>query len=150
GLSFAEKGGPALLSDYERERKRRRTFLIDPEKPDAEPKLVWDLSVNEKYNHPGTPLMRTLPTGEAVLWTHDGKLFLRGNGATPTGDRPFLDKFDLKTLKSERLFRCDENCYEAPVALMSDDGSRFLTQRETTTEPPNFFVRSVTGEKTPL
>jgi dipeptidyl aminopeptidase/acylaminoacyl peptidase len=150
GLSFTDNGGLLLLSDYERERKRRRTFLIDPANPDAEPKLIWDLSINEKYNHPGTPLTRTLPTGETVLWTHDGKLFLHGNGATPTGDRPFLDRFDFATLKSERLFRCEEGCYEAPVALLSEEGSRFITRRETTAEPPNLLIRTAKGEKTAL
>jgi dipeptidyl aminopeptidase/acylaminoacyl peptidase len=112
--------------------------------------LVWDLSINEKYNNPGTPLMRTLPSGHAVLSMHEGKLFLHGQGASPEGDRPFLDEFDPQTGKSKRLFRCKEGCYETPVALLADDGSRFLTRRETPTEPPNLYARTADGKKQTL
>ena len=150
GLTYSEKGGPALLSDYDRNSKRRRTFLIDPTKPDGNRNLLWDLSINEKYKHPGTPLLRTLPNGHAVLWTHEGKLFLQGQGSTPEGDRPFLDQYDLKTGKTYHLFRCDDGCYETPVALLAEDGSRYLTRRETPTEPPNLYVRTADGKKQAL
>ncbi len=150
GLSFAEKGGPILLSDYNRETKHRRTFLLDPAHPDGERKLLWDLSINEKYHNPGTPLMRALPGGHTVLRTHQGKLFLQGNGATPDGDRPFLDTFDPQTGRTERLFRCDEKCYESVVALLEDDGQRFLTVRQTPTDPPNLYTRSTSGQKEAL
>ena len=32
---------------------------------------------------------------------------------------PFLDRFDLATLKSERIFVADEKVYEPPLALVS-------------------------------
>ena len=94
--------------------------------------------------------MRALPTGHSVLWTNDGKLFLHGDGATPEGDRPFLDQFDLQTGKAQRLFRCDDGCYEAPLALLANDGSRFLTRRETPTDPPNLYIRTAEGKKQAL
>ena len=150
GVSFTEKGGIALLSDYERGRKRRRTYLIDLAKPDGERKLLWDLSINEKYNHPGTPFMHTLPNGHAVLWTHEGKLFLHGQGSSPEGDRPFLDEFDPKTGKSRRLFHCEQGVFETPIALLSLDGQRFLTRRESPTVPPNIYARTTAGKSLAL
>ena len=149
-LQFAEKGGPVLLTDYERTRKRFRTLLLDPEKPDGERKSLWNLSVNEMYKHPGTPLLRRLPNGHDILWTHEGKLFLHGRGATPQGDRPFLDRLDPKTGERQRLFQCDEGCYEDAVALLSQDGTRILTRRETAREPPNLFIRTAGEAKTAL
>jgi dipeptidyl aminopeptidase/acylaminoacyl peptidase len=68
-------------------------------------------------------------------------IFLSGNGASPEGDRPFLDGFNLTTLKSERLFRSDADSYETFVALLSDDGTQFLTRRETPLYAPNYYVR---------
>ncbi len=149
-LLFSENGGPILLTDYERTRKRFRTLVLDPEKPEGERKSLWDLSVNEMYKHPGTPLLRTLANGQTVLWTHEGKLFLHGRGATPKGDRPFLDRFDPKTGQRQRLFQCDEGCYEDPLALLSTDGTSILTRRETASEPPNLFIRKAGQEKTAL
>ena len=49
-------------------------------------------------------------------------IYLIGNGASPEGDRPFLDRFNLQTLKSERIFRSEATSYEGPIALLSDDG----------------------------
>ena len=34
-------------------------------------------------------------------------IYLIGPGASPEGDRPFLDRLNLKTLASERLFRSE-------------------------------------------
>jgi dipeptidyl aminopeptidase/acylaminoacyl peptidase len=150
GISFAEKGNLALVSDYDRKNKHRRTFLFDLSKSFGAAKLLWDLSINERYNDPGTPLMRLLPNGHTVLWMNDGKLFLHGNGATTGGDRPFLDQFDPGTQKKERLFHCSGECFETVVALLADDGSRFLTRRETPTEPPNLYIRTAAGKKEAL
>ena len=59
---------------------------------------------------------------------------------------PFLDRFNLKTLVSERIYRAKPNTYETVVALLADDGSQFLTRHETSTEPPNYFVKSAGGD----
>src|SRR5262249_45837557 len=41
-----------------------------------------------------------------------------------------------------RLFHCPEKTYESVIALVAEDGSRFLTRRETPTEPLNYYLRS--------
>ena len=51
-------------------------------------------------------------------------LYLTGLGASPTGDHPFLDRFNLATLKSERLFQCDDDHYETVVALLDDHAAQ--------------------------
>jgi dipeptidyl aminopeptidase/acylaminoacyl peptidase len=70
---------------------------------------------------------------------------LSGAGATPEGERPFLDRFDLVTGKTERLFRSDADCYESVVALLDEAGTRVLTRRESPSEPPNYYVRTLGG-----
>jgi dipeptidyl aminopeptidase/acylaminoacyl peptidase len=150
GLAWGEASGPVLLTDYDRDRRRRRTFLLEGDNLSAPPRLLWDRSVNDRYRDPGRPLERTLPSGHHVLWQHEGQIFLRGFGSTPGGDRPFLDRFDPKTGKAERLFRCAEEGFESVEALLSDDGVRFLLRRETKADPPNFFVRTADGNKKAL
>jgi dipeptidyl aminopeptidase/acylaminoacyl peptidase len=70
-------------------------------------------------------------------------IYLSGLGASAQGDRPFLDRFNLQTLQAERLFRSDAKAYEAVVTLLSDDGTRFITRRESPIDPPNYYVRTV-------
>jgi dipeptidyl aminopeptidase/acylaminoacyl peptidase len=80
-----------------------------------------------------------------VLFTPDGgqSLILSGDGASPEGDRPFLDRFDLKTKETERLWRSEAPHYERAIALADPSGRRFVTRRESTDVVPNYFVRDV-------
>jgi dipeptidyl aminopeptidase/acylaminoacyl peptidase len=146
GLTWAEKGGLALLGEFDRDRRWVRTFLVNSEQPAGKPVLVWDRSAQDRYRDPGAPLMRTLRSGRQAMHLSGDSIFLSGEGASPEGDRPFLDRFNLRTLQAERLFRSDPGAYEAVVALTEDDGSRFITRRETVDEPPNYSLRSAGKE----
>src|SRR5262249_58546640 len=122
-----------------------RAFLLNADNPSQQARLIWDRSSQDRYNDPGSPVMKRLPNGQAVIHQNGDYIFLSGQGASPKGDRPFLDRFDLKTLKSERLFQCGDNNYESFVALLADDGSRFITRYETQTTPPNSFICAPRG-----
>lgn len=149
GLTWGENGRTALIRDYDRDRRWTRTFLCNLDRVESR-ELLWERSINDRYSDPGTPILRPLPNGRRVMHEHLGCLFLESAGATPRGDRPFLDRFELTTRKSERLFACSETSHESVVALLSDDGSRFITQYESPVEPPNFFLRSTSGQRTSL
>ncbi|MFO0881586.1 MAG: prolyl oligopeptidase family serine peptidase [Gemmataceae bacterium] len=145
GLTWGEKG-QALLSDYDRETRRRRTWLVHLDDPNAAPRLLWDRSIQDRYNDPGVPQLRRLPSGYSVLRQDGDFIFLEGDGASPKGNRPFLDRFNLKTLKAERLFQSEADCYETVEAILSPDGRTLLTRHESPTSPPNFRMRTA-GKK---
>ncbi|MCA1633393.1 MAG: prolyl oligopeptidase family serine peptidase [Acidobacteria bacterium] len=143
GSQWGERGEFLLVRDYERDRRWVRTQMIEPGKPASAPRVVWSHSANERYNNPGTPLTRVLLTGQRVVQRQGDWIYLTGAGATPEGDRPFLDRLNLQTLKSERLFRSDAQSYETVVALIKDDATQFITRRERPIEPSNFYVRTL-------
>ena len=150
GITWGEKG-LALLRDNDSSRRWGRAFIINADNPAQAPRLVWDRSVQDRYNDPGAPIMRQLPSGGRVMWQSGNYIYLNGAGASRQGDRPFLDRFDLTTLKAERIFRCDDKSYESVVALAADDASRFITRYETPNEPPNYYIRSAgDSSKKPL
>jgi dipeptidyl aminopeptidase/acylaminoacyl peptidase len=148
GLAWGERGDLAILRDYDRNRQWTRAWFLNPNNPSASPRLVWDMSVQDRYHDPGQPVMRELASGASAIEQQGDSIYLEGRGASPEGDRPFLDRFDTKELKAERLFRCDDKSYEEFVALLSPDGSKFLTRHESPADPPNFFVRTA-GSETP-
>ena len=152
GIEWSEDGRLAVVREHERERRWNRAWFLDPDRT-AEARLVFDLSSNDRYKDPGTFLRRTLPNGQSVLRQRDGSLFLAGTGATPEGDRPFLDRLDPATLKTERIFACGPDAYQSLVALLPD--GRFITRRETPVAPPNYLlhgreVRPLTAFTDPL
>jgi dipeptidyl aminopeptidase/acylaminoacyl peptidase len=157
GMTWGEKDGLVLVRDSDRTRRWSRTFLLNADNPSAgaagaqQARIIWDRSSQDRYNDPGNPVMKRLPNGQSVIHQNGDQIFLSGQGASAKGDRPFLDRFDLKTLKSERLFQCDDSSYETFEALLADDGSRFITQYETQTTPPNYFIRKAgAGDKQAL
>jgi dipeptidyl aminopeptidase/acylaminoacyl peptidase len=138
-LTWSADGNSAILTDLDWSRNWLRTYLWKPAK--NEKQLLSERNTLDRYRNPGAFLSRTLPTGQRVLAESGGYLFLEGQGASPTGDRPFLDRLDPVTGKKERLFECDPDHYETVEALLSDDGARILTRRESPTEVPNFYIR---------
>ncbi len=143
---FTPRGNAFIVSDLERTKRVIKTVLQDA----AGAKVLSERNIQDRYGNPGSFLTQILPNGQRVLAESGGYLFLQGDGASPRGDRPFLDRFDPVTGKKERLFECDADHYENVVALLAADGSRFLTRRESPTEAPNFFIRDSKGALTPF
>jgi dipeptidyl aminopeptidase/acylaminoacyl peptidase len=150
GIEWGENG-LGLANDYNRDRRWVRTFAVDANKPGQPARLLWERSIRDRYKDRGTPLMKTLANGKRIIRQDGEAIFLSGAGATPKGEFPFLDRMDLQTLKTERLFLCGDGHYEGVVALISKDGKHFITRHESPTDPPNYFVRtSGTDEKRAL
>jgi dipeptidyl aminopeptidase/acylaminoacyl peptidase len=143
GLEWIEKGGLALLSDYDPDRHWMRTYIIDAGNRSTPARLLWDLSTDDLYKNPGYPIYRVLPTGAYAILQQNDWIYLRGNGYSPEGDRPFLDRLNLRTFKTERLFRSDRESYEYFVAWVNPAAGMFITRRESPADPPNFFVRTL-------
>jgi dipeptidyl aminopeptidase/acylaminoacyl peptidase len=143
GIEWSERRGAGLLREYDDNRHWRRTFLIDADHPETKPRVIWDLSSDESYEDPGQPVYRVLPNGRWAVRQNGDTIFLSGQGASATGDHPFLDSFDLRTAKSKRLFRSDNDAFEYFLSFVDDTPNAFLTWRQTPTEPPNLMLRTV-------
>jgi len=125
--------------------RNMKTWWVQPGHRDREAVLVEDRSWQDRYNDPGQPMMHRGEYGRQVMLTADrGRtLFLSGAGASPEGDRPFLDAWDLQDRTKDRLFRSEAPYYESVVELLDADRRLLLTRRESQTEPPNYLVRDL-------
>jgi len=138
GMTWLESGG-AFVSEFERATRKRRTWLLEGT---AAPRKVWELSSEDRYGDPGSPVTKLRGAYTVVLQAGDF-IYLSGAGASKEGNRPFLDRFNLKNLTSERLFRSEGESLESVVGLLSPDARSVLTRFETGTDPPNYFVRDL-------
>jgi dipeptidyl aminopeptidase/acylaminoacyl peptidase len=125
--------------------RNERRYAVAPADPDRPPRLLTERSYQDRYNDPGFPLTTRNAQGEPVLlFTEDGRgIFLAGDGASPRGDYPFLDRLELETGEATRLWRAEDPYYEEVLAVLDRNGTRLLTRRESADEPPNFFVRDL-------
>ena len=131
--------GAAWLTENERDTRKVRTWVIDA--PGAAPRKLFERSSEDVYANPGAPVRQARASGGDVLMQTGDSVFLTGVGSSPEGDRPFLDRLDIKTGQKERLFQTEPGTYEPVVALLSDDGSRFISRFETRSQSPNVYVR---------
>ena len=138
--------GRLWVSDYERRSRRLRTFLVGD---DGKLDEVISRNQQDRYGDIGAPVTTTAADGSRVIGVDGGAVLLTGTGATPSGDRPFLDRMDLATKQKTRLFVSGEQEYETVVTVLNAAGTRLLTRRESTTEPPNYFVID-NGKRTAL
>jgi dipeptidyl aminopeptidase/acylaminoacyl peptidase len=130
--------GTALVLEFDRPRRWNRTWVIDA--AGAAPRKLWDVSAEDRYANPGTPVARPGSPHGRIIQAGDA-IYTTSEGGSPQGDRPVLTRVNLRTGTSERLFQADERTYESVVALLADDASALLTRRETPEDPPNFYVR---------
>ncbi len=136
----------AVVSEWWWPTRNVRSWLIDPSDPDAEPRLAFDLNWEDRYGDPGDFMTVQNPRGADVLLISPdgGSLFLQGDGASPEGERPFLDRLDLDSLETERLFHSSPPHYERPVRFLDHRCSKLLFLRESPTEYPNSFILDLT------
>ena len=140
GLEFGERGDFAILRDFDRDTLRTRAWFFSPDAP-GEKKLVWDMSSQDRYHDPGQPVLWPLPNGHQAVMMRGNSIFLIGEGASPDGARPFLDRLDRGNLQATRVFQGETGSYEEIVAMLSGEPRKLLTRRESPKEPPNYLVR---------
>lgn len=131
-----------------------RLWQLDPaHAKTSPPTLLQDRDYQDRYRDPGQPITTLGPHHRQVLmFAEDGQsLFLRGRGASPSGVYPFLDRWNLKTQETVRLWQATDPHYEAIASLLDAKGTQVISRRESRQEPPNYWLRDLsTGTETAL
>ena len=141
GIAWFADCGRSLTFEFDSNRYWQTTTLVDVDRPGQPGRVLWDLSTDELYADPGNPQYRRLANGAWVLREEGGALFLSGGGASPLGDRPFLDRYEIASGATTRLFRSASDAYESFVGFAAGDTSRLLTWHQSPLDPPNLYLR---------
>ncbi len=152
GLTWGN-GELAIISEWQWKDRKIITSIFSPDHPEKGKRKLFDRSWEDKYNDPGSFETRVNGRGRHILLMADsGKsLFLIGEGASPEGNSPFIDKLNIDTAERQRLWQSEKPFYESPIALLDAEGVRVLTKRESTKLPPNYMIHNlVTGDSTAL
>ncbi len=142
GITWGD-GNLAIASESWWATRQQITSSWSPNQPTAKT-ILFDRSYEDSYSDPGRFETQRNQYGRNVLLTaNNGKtLYLNGLGASPEGNRPFVDEFDLTTKKSKRLWRSEAPYYEIPFGILDLKNNTVLTRRESEKEVPNYFIRN--------
>ena len=168
GLTFFPDPSQWMTSEYDRDRrwttsllhcesqgaegmggntKRNSDCLVDS-KCSVVSQVFFDRSVRDRYGDPGRILLEADQAGFSVAKQFGRTVLLAGVGASPEGNRPFLDERNLDTLATTRRWRCPADCSENVVSVLAwDVGSlQLLTRRESSSDPPNYYLHELRND----
>ena len=147
GISWGT-GSLALLTQFWWKTRQMRVERFEPDALAKPMQEVFAYSSEDRYSDPGRFVTRGNAQGRQVLLNdRSGCLFLLGRGASPEGDRPFIDRFDPAGGGRTRLWRSVAPYYESPLLLIEADKGLVLTSREGRKEQPNYFLRNLKSGK---
>lgn len=143
GMSVMDDPSVVVVTDYDRDRRWVQTNMYDLKQPGTTPVTMMDRSIRDRYNDPGRIVMKPDESGH-VRALQDGDWVYRiGAGASAKGNLPFIDRQNLKTQETERLWRCEEGVYESVVAIASHSESvkpSVIISSESPETPSNYFL----------
>ncbi|MEM9943399.1 MAG: prolyl oligopeptidase family serine peptidase [Planctomycetota bacterium] len=150
GVSYFEDPTLFVTTEYDRDRRWIRSLLHDTKTPGQTPKTLTDRSIRDRYGDPGSIVSVPDETGHVVARQDGDWIYRTGSGASPKGNLPFVDRQNLKTLETERLWRCGEGTFESVVRIVKSDPESkpvVITNRQSKTDPPNYLWRDLASDQ---
>jgi dipeptidyl aminopeptidase/acylaminoacyl peptidase len=149
GWMHLDAPGELLMLEHDRDRRWMSTWYCDLAAPERN-RVIFSQAEDDAYGDPGAPLSRQWPDGRCTVVQDGQAIYLSGDGASPDGQRPFLDRYDLATEEKARLFRCPADAYESVIGFAADRRDQLLLWHESPAEPPSLQVCTVAaGDEDP-
>ena len=136
--------GHLALIEETRWKDRKRVMLAVTPDGGATVKL-FEGSFEDRYHDPGHSLEVMNASGKHVLeTTADGRgIYLRAEGASQDGDRPFLAVMSVTSGESKRLWQSQDKFFESAVAVLQTVEHEALIRRESPQLPPNYYIKDL-------
>jgi dipeptidyl aminopeptidase/acylaminoacyl peptidase len=139
----------AIINEGLSKTRMRIVSSFNPGDPQNTKKKLQEFNRDDGYANPGRFLTDRNSFGRnTLLFADKGKsMFLSGNGASPEGDRPFIDKYDIASGKATRIWRSEAPYYETLTSVLDVAKGMVITNRQSVTEVPNYFIRNLKSGK---
>ncbi len=137
----------AVAGDYWWNTRNTKSYVFNPSNPKQKPVVLFDYNYQNRYKDPGSFVTEKNRFGRSVISVKKGNAYLLGAGYTPKGQFPFLDRINLKTRKTRRLYK---SVYKNKLERLVDfDAKRstLLVRIESKSEYPNYFFRKLGKKK---
>ena len=141
----------AILEEQWYDTRTERILLLNPSKAAAEPRLIRERNFQDIYSDPGRFETTKNEYGKYVLTQEGNKLFLIGDGHTRDGQFPFIDEFDIKTMKTKRLYQSNYTDKMEEIFDFTDvKTGEVLVRLQSKNEYPNYYIRNLKRRIAPL
>lgn len=133
----------AIAYDDWYDTRNSKTYLINPSNTSQAPKVISDRNSQDIYSDPGNFETIKNQYGRQVLAIENNSAFLIGEGFTKAGQFPFIDEFNIKTLKSKRLYQSNYTDKKEQLLSIEDfKKGEALVMIQSKTDYPNYYFRN--------
>lgn len=138
----------AVANDYWWNTRNAKAYIFSPSNSDLEPKVIEDRNYQDRYSDPGNLVKRRTNSGSYVLDIQGDHLYRLGDGYSDDGIKPFVDKYNIKTEKTERVYQADgKSTLEDLLFSIDIEKGIVLTRIESKSDYPNFYLRNIHSGK---
>ena len=138
----------AVVYDEWYDTRNSKTYLINPANPGQAPKIIFDRNSQDVYSDPGNFETKRNEYNKYVLAMENGNAFLIGQGFTKDGQFPFIDEFNLASLKTKRLYTSTYKDKKEELLSIGDLKKRdVLVRIQSKNEYPNYYFRNLKSKK---
>ena len=142
----------AIAYDSWYDTRNTKTYLVNPSSPNETPKIISDRNSQDIYSDPGNFETKKNEFGRYVIATENGNAYLIGDGNTKDGQFPFIDEFNLKTLKTKRLYTSNFKDKKEDLLSIEDyKKGTVLVMIQSKNDYPNYYFRNIkSGKLSPI
>ena len=134
----------AIAYDSWYDTRNQKTYLFNPSNPSAAPKVISDRNSQDIYSDPGNFETKRNQYNRYVLAIENDNTYLIGDGFTKEGQFPFIDEFNLKTLKTKRLYTSTYKDKKEDLLSIEDyKKGDVLVMIQSKNEFPNYYLRNI-------
>ena len=138
----------AIVSDEWYDTRNTKTYLINPSNPSQAPKIISDRNSQDIYSDPGNFETKRNEYNRYVLAIENNNAYLIGDGFTKEGQFPFIDEYNLGSLKSKRLYTSTFKDKKEDLLSIEDfKKGDVLVQIQSKNEFPNYYFRNLKSKK---
>ena len=134
----------AIVTDEWYDTRNTKTYLVNPSNPEEQPKVISDRNSQDIYSNPGVFETTKNEYNKYVLAIENDNAYRIGEGFTKDGQYPFIDEFNLKTLKSKHIYTSAYKDKKEDLLEIEDfKNGKILVQIQSKSEYPNYYFRNI-------
>lgn len=137
----------AIVYDQWYDTRNLKTYLFNPSKK-SDLTVIWDRNYQDIYSDPGSFQTKKNHLGRYTLQKENNKLYLIGDGHSKDGQFPFIDEFDVTTLKTNRLYQSNfTDKIESISEIIDVKKGEVLVNIQSKNDYPNYYFRNIKSRK---
>jgi len=134
----------AFITDSWQQTRNTKTYLFNPSNPAQKHIVINDRNSQDRYSDPGSMETTRNEWGRNVTLIDKDNVYLIGAGYTAQGQFPFIDEFNLKTLKTTRIYQSSYTDKRESLQSIEDlKAGKVLVMIESQTDYPNYYIREI-------